>query len=70
MRTNNDMTEVLRKLNNGDHTGACDQLIRCVYAQGKKLNGLVSRRGEERQWCLGNVPWEVKEYKTNLYEVG
>lgn len=61
---------LLRKLNNGDHAGACDQLIRWVYAQGKKLNGLVSRRGEERQWCLGNVPWEVKESKTNLYEAG
>ncbi|HLS54193.1 MAG TPA: lysozyme [Tissierellaceae bacterium] len=39
----------------GDHGSACDQLSRWVYANKKKLRGLVLRRGEEREWCLGNV---------------
>lgn len=47
---------LLRKLNSGDHEGACEQLTRWVYANKKKLPGLVSRRNEEMQWCLGDVP--------------
>lgn len=43
---------LLRKLNAGDRFGACDQLLRWVYAKGKKLKGLVIRRDEERQLCL------------------
>ena len=55
---------LLRKLNSGDHAGACDQLTRWVYANRQKLPGLVSRRGEEREWCMGNVP----ESATLAYE--
>lgn len=39
----------------GKYEEACDELLKWVYAGGKKLSGLVRRRGEEREWCLGNV---------------
>ena len=48
-----------RKLNAGDHEGACDELSKWVYAKKKKLKGLVTRREQERQWCLGNVPQDI-----------
>lgn len=51
---------LLKKLNAGDHTGACQQLTRWVYAQKVKLPGLVTRRSEEMDWCLGNVSDDVK----------
>lgn len=47
---------MLKKLNKGDYTGACNELSKWVYAGGKKLNGLVKRREAERQVCLGNLP--------------
>lgn len=40
-----------RKLNAGDLRGACAELSRWVYAGGRKLPGLVSRRAEERAYC-------------------
>lgn len=49
---------MLKKLNKGDYTGACNELSKWVYAGGKKLNGLVRRREAERQICLGNLPKE------------
>lgn len=42
-----------RKANAGDMPGACAELDRWVYAKGKKLPGLVTRRATERQWCEG-----------------
>ena len=42
---------LLRKLNAGDAAGACAELSRWVYAQGRKLAGLVKRRAAERQLC-------------------
>lgn len=42
---------LLRKLNHGDHRGACAELSRWVYAGGKRLNGLVNRRALERELC-------------------
>lgn len=41
-----------RKLNEGDLQGACDELLRWVYAGGRKFNGLVRRRAAERNLCL------------------
>jgi hypothetical protein len=49
-----------RKLNSGDHAGACDELLKWVYAKGIKLKGLETRRGVERQWCMGNVSPQVR----------
>lgn len=42
---------IVRKLNAGDHRGACAQLSRWVYARGQQLPGLVRRRAEERRMC-------------------
>lgn len=42
---------LLKKLNVGDPAGACAELSKWVYAGGVKLNGLVSRRAEERALC-------------------
>lgn len=50
----------LRELNSGNHQEACEQLTKWVYAQKKKLKGLVTRRDEEMRWCLGQVPYEAK----------
>lgn len=54
---------LLKKLNVGKHQEACEQLTKWVYAkQGKvsiKLKGLVVRRTNEYQWCVGNPPEEV-----------
>lgn len=43
---------LLRKLNAGDVQGACDELLRWVYADGRVLRGLVTRRQAERELCL------------------
>ena len=46
---------LLKKLNAGDIKGACNQLSRWIYDNGKKLRGLVRRREAERQLCVGNL---------------
>lgn len=46
---------LLSKLNAGDRVGACDQLMRWVYAGGRKLQGLVNRREAERELCLSGL---------------
>jgi len=43
---------LLRKLNAGNTRGACDELLRWVYAGGKKLPGLVKRRAAEHELCV------------------
>lgn len=45
-------SSLVRKLNAGDHAGACDELTRWVYAGGKKLQGLVERREYEHALCV------------------
>lgn len=42
---------LVRKANAGDMPGACAQLSRWVYAGGKQLPGLVTRRAKERALC-------------------
>lgn len=46
-------SQALRKLNSGDHIGACNEMSRWVWAGPTKLNGLVKRREAERELCLG-----------------
>ena len=46
---------LLRKLNAEDYTGACNELPRWVYDNGRRLNGLVKRRVLERALCLGEL---------------
>ncbi|OSK25424.1 lysozyme (Lysis protein) (Muramidase) (Endolysin) [Escherichia coli M056] len=43
---------LLRKINQGDTRGACDQLRRWIYAHRKPWQGLVTRREIEREVCL------------------
>lgn len=40
-----------RRLNAGDHPGACAELSRWTLAGGKQLPGLVTRRAAERAMC-------------------
>lgn len=46
---------LLRKLNNRERVEACNQLTRWVYAKGRKLQGLVNRRNDEKALCLSGV---------------
>ncbi len=43
---------LLKKLNNKDYKGAADAFLNWVYASGKKLQGLVNRRTDERKLFL------------------
>ncbi|HBJ3133077.1 TPA: lysozyme [Salmonella enterica subsp. enterica serovar Anatum] len=43
---------LLRKINQGDIKGACDQLRRWTYAGGKQWKGLMTRREIESEVCL------------------
>ncbi|EBS0796802.1 lysozyme [Salmonella enterica subsp. enterica serovar Overschie] len=47
---------LLKKLNAGDRAGACNELKRWTYADGKQWKGLVTRREIEREVCT----WEQK----------
>lgn len=47
---------MLRKLNQGDSVGSCNEFPRWKYANKLVLNGLVIRRDEERVLCLQDGP--------------
>lgn len=44
---------LLRKLNAGDHAGACAEYRKWIYAAGKPMKGLQNRRNAEEWLCLG-----------------
>lgn len=44
---------LVKKLKERDYVGACAELSKWVYQAGKKLNGLVNRREQERAMCEG-----------------
>lgn len=48
-------SSMARKANAGDLAGACRSLDLWVYAGGRKINGLVNRRTEERRLCEGGL---------------
>jgi lysozyme len=54
----------VRKLNAGDYTGACNQLLRWNRAGGKEVRGLTRRRVAERELCLKPVNNNVAIAKT------
>lgn len=56
---------LLKKFNSGDYQGGCEELMKWVYADGKMLKGLVSRRSSEYKVCVGEIPLEkfLEEYK-------
>ena len=50
---------LVRRLNSGDHKGACDEILRWIYVDGKDCRitasncyGIVRRRNEEHNLCL------------------
>jgi lysozyme len=45
-------SSMVRKLNSGDHVGACDALMQYTHASGKFVQGLANRRTAERKICL------------------
>lgn len=46
---------MLRKLNAGDHIGACNELPNWKYSNGVVMAGLVRRRADEQQMCLRDL---------------
>lgn len=60
---------LLKLKNEGKDDLVCDQLLRWVYSKGVKLNGLVNRRGEERQYCLGEVSEEVNDVYNTIAQI-
>lgn len=52
---------LLKKLNAGDHKGACDGLMAYTHASGKVVQGLVNRRAAERKICLSQEADEDKK---------
>lgn len=48
---------LLKKLNAGDQTGACNELKRWIYAGGVKWKGLMTRREVEKAVCLGEFAY-------------
>lgn len=44
---------LVKKLNSGDHEGACQELKRWVYVDGRRVQGLVNRREAEFRLCMG-----------------
>ena len=43
---------LLKKLNAGDYNGAASEFDKWVFAAGKKLNGLIARRADEKELFL------------------
>ncbi|EEP92446.1 lysozyme [Yersinia kristensenii] len=43
---------LLKKLNSGDISAACDELRRWIMAGGQRWQGLINRREVERELCL------------------
>lgn len=58
---------LLKKLNSGDHRGACDQLLRWVYDNGRKLKGLVNRRA--LAWTICTGAWNDAGHSPNHRKV-
>lgn len=50
---------LLRKLNKGDHAGACEEMRRWVYAGGMRWKGLQNRREMERSLCLAETKHDL-----------
>lgn len=47
---------MVKRWNSGDYAGGCAEIKRWVYAGGKKLRGLVTRREAEYRTCMGQDP--------------
>lgn len=51
--TNFCSSTLVKKLNALDYVGACAELKRWVYVDGKVVRGLVNRRADEYERCMG-----------------
>lgn len=51
---------LLLKLNAGVGPAACDELLKWVWAKGKRLSGLVKRRAKERELCVAGFADELR----------
>lgn len=60
---------MLKKFNSKDYVGGCEQLVNWVYANRKKLQGLVNRREDEMAVCLGDKD-VIKFISESLKSVG
>ncbi|NBT59405.1 lysozyme [bacterium] len=47
-------SEIAKKLNAGDYSGACEGILRWDKFNGRPLPGLTKRRQEEYKKCLGS----------------
>ena len=52
---------LLSLVNQGKHKEACQQLVRWVFAKGKKLKGLVTRRDNTMPYCLGDLSYDKQK---------
>lgn len=52
---------LLSLVNQGKHKEACQQLVRWVFAKGKKLGGLVKRRDKTMPYCLGELSYDKQK---------
>ena len=59
-------SSMLRLLNQGDRVAACNQFPRWVYANKRKLKGLVTRRYEEQALCLsfGRIVYDPAQHQS------
>ena len=48
---------MFRLMRNGKYVDGCNQLLRWVYADGRKLQGLIKRREKERALCLADLKY-------------
>lgn len=46
---------LVKRLNQFDYTGACNEILKWDKFQGKALKGLTNRRKEENKQCLGTI---------------
>ncbi|HHR6038072.1 TPA: lysozyme [Providencia alcalifaciens] len=46
---------LLKKLNSGDQSGACNEFSKWTFAGGKQWQGLITRREIEKAICLGEL---------------
>jgi lysozyme len=47
---------LVKKLNAGDYSGACEQILVWDKFKGRPLPGLTTRRQAEYQQCMGDAP--------------
>jgi lysozyme len=48
---------LVAKLNAGDYSGACKEILRWNKAGGRVVKGLVNRREREYKHCMGENAW-------------